>query len=428
MGKNSVTTSRSVHNQNKQQMKGTSSNSGNTTVKNTVNGHTLIRVGEDYSAIPIYKDRTDLARPYYSPNEIDGNLDISRYGAWCLNPPSAREGIVPIIFREYQPEFSNLVTNLARVITHVTQGTYHGKTPNASLAKKIFFGYVENPIKNTFLANATNFTYRFPYLSLQAQDFNTSFGDAEESNTNIFKTMGQEVSRMLQGRFITKGLRTGSGSGLRGSMRLAFMTNLGQAGKDFARAVYPAIHPADAQYKFYKGSSPVSWSYSIELSNTISPEQSKFNKEFVELIAHNGAMGNLRNQLVGDGPCIYSVEIPNVRWIPACKLDVTYEGKGNLLVVNGDTIPESYVVTIKVIEFFPPLRVITDTYLKYGKKLEAINSSPTNLCDILTTAVNNTANLIKGGSGSSSTNVGGTPSTGGGGSGGGTTPPDDDGE
>ncbi len=400
-----VTTNRNTHQQNKQNMKGSSSvyNFGKK-VKNPTTGQTLTYVGNGGEAIPIFKDQTDLARPYYAKDPVEGNLDISTYGSWCLNPPESRQDIIPLILREYQPEFSNLVTNLARVLTHVTDVKYTGKHPNANFAEKVFFGYADNPIKNTFLANSTNFTYRFPYLSLKAQDFNTNFGNAEEGNNNILKTLTEEAKRMLQGRFITRGLQDSS-AGFRGSFYLGMITNMGQAGKDLARAIYPAIHPADAQYKFYKGSSPVSWSYSIELSNTISPEQSKFNKEFVELISHNGAMGNLRNPLVGDGPCIYSLEIPNIRWIPACKIDVTYEGKGNLLVVNGDTIPESYIITFKIIEFFPPLRVITDTYLKNGSKLEAINSSPTNICDILTNAINNAGNLITGSSSGGSTSV-----------------------
>lgn len=356
----------------------TINNSGNEdSNKNATVTQSFKSVSKSDAVIPLYMENSDPARPYYAKNAEKGMLDVLGTGTWCTNPPSSRDIIVPLTITEYQPEYTAFVSGLAQKLDQLSQ-----------LAKSdnLLDGFIENPIANSFLANKTNFKYRLPYLQLQSQDFSTSFGDAENQKSNILGKISSEIQSIISRR---AGFQTGT-KGFPGVLQNARSVALANAGLllgDLGRAIYPAINAAKPQNKFYQGSSPVSYSLTFELSNTIDEKKSKWNKEFVELLAHNAGMGNLRNSIVGDSPCIYTLEIEGIRWCPACHINASYEGQGNLLVVGGETMPEAYTVTLEVSEIFPPLRFFYHEYLKNGNKVEAINSSLTNLCDIINNGI-----------------------------------------
>jgi len=338
------------------------------TGKRTANVRDL--VGNGSRIIKLFEDPKDRARPYYAANPTDGAIDILRYGSWCSNPPEARGDIVPMTITEYQPEYGKPVNSLARLIS-TTRDILNSKNLINS------GGITNNPIKNTILANKTNFSYIFPYLALGSQTFSTQFGeDDSDIITKGVKSLVGDFRSARVGRAGYKGGRIQSGISSVMGNGLSIMGDVGSL-------IFPAINPVKTE-PFYNGSSPMKTTLTIELSNTLSYEQSRFNKEFVELITHNAGQANLRNFVVGDSPCVYSIEIKGIRWIPLCHINISYEGVGNITNIGDMTIPEAYIITLDIVEVFPPLRFISDAYLKHGDKIPAINSSQTSICDLIT--------------------------------------------
>jgi hypothetical protein len=354
------------------------------------------------NSIPLYiHSGHDPANPYYSfphgspENKIKGNIDVVNRGGWTQSPTSSRENVVPIIITEYQPRFSSVLNNLLKNTNNLAQFADKAKDADIKGAvssvggavrgiKAVTETYLANPISNSFQARKTGFTYRLPYLKLDAQSYATMFNDGDEGKPNVLSRIVNFTRDM-----VTNNSNVGFGKGAQAILGLGA---LGGAISDIASTVLPAINPADARDQFYKGSSPVAYELKLELMNNMDYEQMKFHKELVELWSHNMGMGDLRTPYVGDSPCIYTLEIPNIRWCPAAKIDFSYEGVGNLTFIDGMPYPEGYLCTFSVTEFFPPIRSIFHHYVQYGEKFMAITTQ--NLCDQFSVIATATKGLV----------------------------------
>jgi len=325
--------------------------------------------------IKLYKRGSDYANPYYAKNDDEGVVDVLMDGGWCLNPKSARIDIVKLILTEYQPKFSPTANDLIKIFSQLKQ--FVGDA-NIHLV-------VENPIENTFIANKTGFSYIFPFLSLGSQSFTTSFGDADNKASGLIGGIVDTIqTTAINALSLSKAGVGKSGGGLMGNIH----ANMKGLMKGAAQSIFPAVNPANPEGGYYQGSSPVSYTISIDLLNTISLEQTQWNKEFIELITHNAGMGNLRNAWVGDSPCIYTLEIKGIRWCPACHINVTYEGVGVLQNVAGEPTPEAYKVSLEISEVYPPLRFVTDSYLMNNYRTPAILEDDNLICNLMQKGLN----------------------------------------
>lgn len=335
------------------------------------------------SIIPLYHHhKIDAANPYYAfpseggENKPKGVQDITHKAVWTQSPTVERTDIVEVVITEYQPRGSVSLANLLKATNQFEQfaesanEVVNNSTGVVDGFKRTLQAYNANPIANSFQARKTGFSYRLPYLQLSEQSYATLFSDGDEGKQNVltkFLNFTKEKAANVVGGF------GGWNKALLGVGSLG--TVIGDATSVFA----PAINPADARDQFYKGSAPVSYPLTFELLNTVDHEKAKYHKELVELMAHNMAQGDLRNSFVGDSPCIYTLEIDGIRWCPACKIDFSYVGNGNLLYIDGVAFPESYSVTMTVQEFFPPIRSVFHHYIKYGEKFTAITTR--SICD-----------------------------------------------
>jgi len=324
--------------------------------------------------IPLYYDKRLAASPYMAGE--DGRIqiiDVLKYGTWCSNPPESRENIVPLILTEYQPMYSPTASRLVRLYSQLIQFV---DSNNKAMT------VISNPINNSFIATPTGFIYKFPLLSLFGQSYSTEFGEGENmlasAGINAMDSMQELAYNALKLSKSNLSKDPKTKSNIRGFAGTKLSTVMVGA----AQAVAPAINPANPEQAFYKGSSPVNYSITLELSNTISVETALWNKELVELLSHNAGTANLRNAYIGDSPCIYTMEIEGIRWCPACKIDVTFEGMGNLIKVEGEPFPEAYSLTLNISEFYPPLRFVTHAYLEEGIKIRAITDATTSLCEL----------------------------------------------
>lgn len=345
--------------------------------------------------IPIYKHESDLANPYYafpsgeSENKPKGELSITRDAAWTQSPTANRNDIVELVITEYQPRYSSTIASLLKNTRQLEQ--WADEAVNIAESDDGVVGGIKraleftqgNPIANSFQARKTGFKYRLPYLQLTDQSFATMFTDGEEGKKNVLSKMVDFTRE--------RAANVAGGFGV-GAKALLGLASFGPAMADMASSVLPAINPSDSRDAFYKGSSPVSYPLTFELLNTIDHEKAKFHKELVELFSHNMGMGDLRTPFVGDSPCIYTIEIDGIRWCPACKIDFSYLGNGNLIYIDGVPYPESYTVTMNVTEFFPPIRSLYNHYVKYGEKFMAITTE--DICKQLEGALDATQSVI----------------------------------
>jgi hypothetical protein len=355
-------------------------------------------------SIPLYiHSGHDNANPYYSfphgspENKIKGGIDVVNRGGWTQSPIESREHVVPIIITEYQPKYSSVLNNLlkngnilaqfADQAKSVDVGETLGSVGGAARGiKAVTETYLANPIANSFQANKTGFSYKLPYLKLDAQSYATMFNDGDEGKQNV-------LSKALD--FTKSRLANNASAPLKGAGGLFVLAgSLGNAVSDIASSVLPAINPANARDQFYKGSSPVSYELKLELMNNMDFQQMKFHKELIELWTHQMGMGDLRTPYVGDSPCIYSIEIPQIRWCPAAKIDFSYEGVGNLTYIDGVPYPEGYLCTFSVTEFFPPIRSVYHHYVKYGEKFMAITTQK--VCEQVNSVIKSAGDLVKG--------------------------------
>ena len=338
-------------------------------------------------AINLFFQRRDNSQAYYAQaGEIKGALipengkqNLIQKADWAVNPSALKSGrnnvltesIVPLHIREFQPRFSSVVNNVLflnnqfqQLTESLTRADVNGDGRRS--VGELLDVYNSNPIANSFQAFRTGFEYTFPYLQLQEQVFKTQFGDGDTGKPNIF----DEVTRFARERVIND-----SSVGISGLYKLGITAgSLGPLVRSIGTALVPAVNPAEARDKYYTASHPVSYTLTIDLLNNVNWETANYHKELVELWSHQMGMGNLRNPYVGDSPCIYTVEIPNIRWCPAAHIDFSYVGNGNLIYIDGIPFPESYTCTFEINEIFPPLRSIFHAYVKNSEKFHAIST------------------------------------------------------
>lgn len=363
-----------------------------------------LNVRNNKRKIPLYRNGDDSSQAYYAYDSVNptgdkrmqGRQDLIRNADWAVTPSGKISGksssrafdhIVPIIFREYQPRFSALVNNILYLSNQISQFSqtvidkYSNDTEFTLNPLKGIRGlqevseiYNQNPLANSFQAYETGFSYELPYLQLDTQNFSTEFGSGEEGESILSKGMSFFRDRLANNPDST--LSVGKLAGIFS----------GDIASSLGSALYPAINPMEGRNVFYRASSPEGFTIQIDLLNTIDHDTAKYHKELIELWSHNMGMANVRNSLVGDSPTIFSIEIPHIKWVPACKIDFSYSGQGALVYIDGQPFPESYSCEFTVQEFFPPLRAVHHHYLKRGEKFHAINTN-NSICDQLAQTV-----------------------------------------
>lgn len=314
-------------------------------------------------------DGADPSRPYKAGSPAAGVFDVTSDFPWCPNPKEARKDVVNMILTEYNPKLSSVLSSL---FTIVSQGAE--VLPNIESAGDLINAQslsVSNPIKSTYIAEPTGIQYRFPSLGL---------GDFSEEITNNF-SHGDAGSPFAQiGNSLRNVFETSAGFGSGGGRYLGLLaSNATNVAKGLGTIAFQSVSPNDTQ--FFTSTNLHSYSYTLDLSNGVSTEQTLMNQELVDVLKHQ-AMFNKNNFLLARSPCLYSCEIRGVKWLPACSLSVTVQSLGNMLLIDGDTVPEAYRLTLSITELIPQIRVVTEAYKARGEKLSAF-VSPKEVCQAL---------------------------------------------
>jgi len=319
-------------------------------------------------------DGTDFYQPVGNRVQI---VDLVKDAVWSNNPNTAHEDIPYILIRCYQPRYSSGINNLFSTASSIAQALEEQSIGDIVKTG----GLLPNPIANSLIARPVNWVFKLPLLVDTEHSFITQFGYGDESGGgNLFSGLREAT---INNPEFAQGIPGLSKFGATGSLVGAnLFTNI----RENLNAIYPAINPANGE-KFYTQSNPIGMTYNLELLNTSDYEKSLFHQDILRIFSNVMGMGSLRSKVVGTGPCIFSYEIKTrndgIYYSPACKIDFSWVGQGNMKEIGGKALSQANVITMELTNFFPPMRLLDTLYFDRGIKLRAIQTSERVLCDTL---------------------------------------------
>lgn len=338
-------------------------------------------------AIKYRIDEENPAKPYIPSSRAAGLIDITNSTSWALNPSTAKEDLVSYTLKLYQPKYSSVLTNL---FTNISQGL---QVADEALGDGFSFGEAvnglnaSNPYVNMMIADDLKWTIKVPLLSLIPQTYSTQFGNGENEGTNVLRDVANNITRYFTDNAASIG-------GIWPVIGSAFGANTGPLLNSLGRAIYPSINATDNASRFYRGSNTIApFDLSFDLLNTISPEVTQQNIEFVRFMSYM-VSARSRNRWIEDSPVIAEAEIGGLRFAPLVKLDFEYQGQGNFQYVGGEPIPEAYSCRINVSELLPHYRNLQHEYIHNGRKLRAINTDPKAFCNTLNQGIDLISGIV----------------------------------
>jgi len=306
-------------------------------------------------------DHSDPSKPYKAGGG-SGNFDVLRNFPWTINPASSREDVVPLIFREWNPKASSVFNKLFSTVSQISSGISQGGTQ------------ISNPIEATYIAEPTNISYIFPSIGLgdfTEQVQNTyNHGDSNSPFANIAGSLKNVLQ--LRGGYNTKG-------GILGAIGTATISEIPNILKSAGTIFYQNVNSSDTQ--FFTSTGLQSYNFSLDLLNTGTEEEVKANRELCKVLIHQSTFEKT-NFVISRSPCIYSVELENRKWLPACYLTPSVQNLGNFLNIGGEPTPEAYRITLGITELIPQIRTVTDEYINKKNPLSAF-VTPDQVCEKL---------------------------------------------
>lgn len=331
-------------------------------------------------------NRSGNAQEYYQPEGGKTKvIDLTKDAKISLNPNDVFSDVPVLRLREFSPRYSSGIQNLFSVAGIVADAI--NQNDLTSFVKS--YGGVRNPLASSLIGTKTGFVYKLPLLVDKQHSFVTQFGDGENGGGGIFSDLvGGIKEGLLNNPAFSPIAENGNTLPYGKLLTAGVFSNL----RSTLNAILPAVSPMRGSDKFYTGSSPVAFDYTCTLINTGGSdyEQMLWHKNFLHLISHNAGTANISNRFVGSSSCIYELEIvggngsgDNIMWMPAVKMDVSYEGRGSFKTISGYSFSEAVDLTLNITSFFPPMRVVEHNFVNRGIRLHAINTSERLLCDTL---------------------------------------------
>lgn len=309
--------------------------------------------------MPLYKEQENNVTRVLSP--ASGNattVDIVNDYAWTLSPKEARVDVPYARAIEYQQTTAQLLTTLyfwykqgaATIMNAADQlqnaannGSFNGLEKTSETIAK---GAVDNnflmsdstqPYKHLYVANPTNFVYRFPYFDTKKHSRNTSFGESK-SNDAL-----EQIAGAITGS-VTKGRSKGFFGGILNEL-------VGKSG-----LVPGKIGLLTAQT--WNSTTENDYTIAFDLLNTGSIDDITKNREFCYLITYQNSPSR-RNFFITDPVVLYDLYIPDVVSLPVCHISgLTIDNIGNTQLINDKIIPEAYRVNITFRSLLDPSRNI----------------------------------------------------------------------
>ena len=312
----------------------------------------------------LYQTSSDTSR-FLSP-KFGGDINVLNDYRWTLSPKEARTETVPCILHEYQPNNANLINSLYYWYMQLTNNV--GQQANVirqgndpKLASKATGGEsnlhpsqnINDPLypyMNRFFGEPTKFTYTFPYLMQDGLSVANTF--SENSVSNDLKTIKDNATNAFNARSIDQ--KDGS--------ILGAINKIGVAGT-IAKSLLEGV----SSYKWntiktdnWSGTAAPEISFSFDLINTVNPRDAVKNWELCYLLNYQNHPAQ-RNAYLAESPCVYSVYIPNVIWIPAAHLktfSVKNIGQSRIIQCedeNKRNIPEAYSLSFTFVSILNPV-------------------------------------------------------------------------
>lgn len=319
----------------------------------------------------LYQENTEnvtrVLQPYSGGNKT---VNVLEDYAWTLSPKSARINVPYVYMKEYQQTTAQMLASLAYYykqivnsdnldtlntsVNNLTSSGVSGAIKTVVTGNYLKSSYKE-PYKSRYIAEATGFSYIFPYVR-----------DARVSRTNSFETSA------------TLGLSGG-------------LTNLGGKISEYLSAFTTAGQVGLMEVKSWKDTKFEEYTIEFDLLNTMSYDDIDKNRELIYLLTYQNSPSR-RNFFITDPVVIYEMYIPDVVSLPVCHISqISVVNKGNTQQIGKKNIPEAYGITLTVESLLPPSRNIMNGVENINNRVQAI-SSITDITNEITTAINDAAN------------------------------------
>lgn len=166
-----------------------------------------------------------------------------------------------------------------------------------------------------YSARLTGNSYIFPFISSFWGSV-TNFWSAVSSTSSLMKGLEQFTSEISK------------------------IANIGSPGTAHSETVK----------QFQPASDGGTYTIQFPLINTLGTDDLRKNMKFIQKFKFQNLQFRETINIVRP-PCLYSVEIPGIRWSPVAVVsDFTVSSVGNTRIVDGNIVPELYSVTIKMKE------------------------------------------------------------------------------
>jgi len=278
--------------------------------------------------------------------KVTGDINVVDDFAWTLSPKSARKDVPYIYLEEYQQTTGQLIASLS-YYSRIAANFVAGETP-----KNVYEVY-----KYKYLAEPTEFRYRFPYFSQAKHSRSTNFSG--EDSKNPFQSSIDLGRTML-----------GYGQGSTAQASRFFGKEMGNIGKlatltETGIAIGNTVLQGNINFEFpqkWVSTSENSISVKFHLFNTVSLEDTVLNRDLAFILTYQNSASR-RNFALNDPVVLYSLTIPDVVHFPACYMDsLTINNIGNTRLIKHQgverIIPEAYEFNMSFKSLFMPTRNI----------------------------------------------------------------------
>lgn len=243
-------------------------------------------------------------------------VDVVKNYTWAV-PGSDKSDVPYIEFIEYQQTSSSLRASAG----------YWARAINQIGLEDI------DPYKGLYIAEATGWAYRFPYLNPYDHIISNRWGENRGFLENLAQNTAAEIMRVF---------RPSAG----------------------VEAPYSWQGPAVNVYNF-----------SFNLLNTVTEANSESNIQQNFALKNRLIRANLQQRtsaIVTWPPVIYEVTIPGIRYSPAAVMrNVNIQNVGQMNLIGGFTVPDAWNITIEVQELISESESIFEGALG-GDKVTAI--------------------------------------------------------
>jgi hypothetical protein len=295
-----------------------------------------------------------------------------------MSPTRARQEVPILKLVEWNGKATSVLSKLFRLFT---QGTESFASTN------IIDPRVDNPIKGTYIAEPTGIEYHLPALGLGdwTEQVANDYGYGDQNSP--FRNITQSVKNVFQQRFGLAGLGgVAKVPGIFSTTLKTMLTEVGSLAKAGSSIIYGTVAPTEVQ--FFTGTGLQSYTFTLDLLNTVSTEEVAANREFIKVLMHQN-MHEKTNFIVSRPPCLYSAELVGRKWWPAVSLAPSVQNLGSFLNIDGVPTPEAYRITIVMNELLPQFRRVERLYQDNNQQKLSAFIAPDQICSEVQTGLDN---------------------------------------